>query len=64
MNGRLAVLIAGIFIAATLAGCGGKPKAKGQITIGVSYQDLSNQFVIRLQNAIRAEAEKLNVKLI
>ncbi len=61
---RLAALLAGIFLATTLAGCSGKPTAKGQITIGVSYQDLSNQFVIRLQNAIRAEAKKLNINLI
>lgn len=55
-----------ILLAVAVTGC--KPKQTGQtghqLTIGVSYQDLQNEFVIRLQSAIRAEAKKLHVKLI
>ncbi len=57
-------LLPGVVLMTTLWGCGGKSSNKNQITIGVSYQDLANEYVIRLQNAIRAEAKKLNVKLI
>lgn len=39
------------------------PAAK-QITIGISYQNLQNEFIINIQDAVRAEAKKLNVKLI
>lgn len=58
-------LIAVLLVAVVFTGC--KPKSatqSGQITIGVSYQDLQNEFVIRLQDAIRAEAKKLNVNLV
>jgi inositol transport system substrate-binding protein len=44
--------------------CGHKEKSKNEITIGVSYQDLQNEFVIRLQDAIRKEAKALNINLI
>jgi inositol transport system substrate-binding protein len=58
------MLFMGILLFIVFAGCGKKSKAQNQITIGVSYQDLQNEFVIRLQDAIRAEAKKLNIKLI
>ena len=55
-----------LLLAMAFAGC--KPKHEAhtgqQVSIGVSYQNLQNEFVIRLQNAIRAEAKKLNVKLV
>ena len=35
-----------------------------QITIGISYQNLQNEFIINIQDAVQAEAKKLNVKLI
>ena len=65
-------LVAALF-AAAVSGCnqkqsgqsqqnsGGQPK---QITIGITYQDLQNEFIINLQDAVRAEAKKLNVNLI
>lgn len=57
-----------IFICITavvgLSGCNRSSNYPHQITIGVSYQDLQNEFVIRLQDAIREEAKKLNIKLV
>lgn len=47
-----------------LYSCNRKANSKRQITIGVSYQDLQNEFVVKIQRAIRAEAKKLNLKLI
>jgi inositol transport system substrate-binding protein len=38
--------------------------APKQITIGISYQNLQNEFIINIQDAVRAEAKKLNVNLI
>ena len=62
-------LLAAIYIAA-LSGCGQKTEtvstapAPKQITIGISYQNLQNEFIINIQDAVRAEAKKLNVNLI
>ena len=38
--------------------------APHQITIGITYQNLQNEFIINIQDAVRAEAKKLNVNLI
>ena len=43
------------------AGSQNPPK---QLTIGISYQNLQNEFIINIQDAVQAEAKKLNVKLI
>ncbi|HEY1790348.1 MAG TPA: sugar ABC transporter substrate-binding protein [Verrucomicrobiae bacterium] len=68
-------LMAGL-LAAVVCGCGQKtgttppppntstPQAPKQITIGITYQDLQDEFIINLQDAVRAEAKKLNVNLI
>ncbi len=61
---RLNLLLAVIFLSLTLLGCNRNLNSPHQITIGVSYQDLQNEFVIRLQDAIREEAKKLNIKLV
>ncbi|MDE3066680.1 MAG: substrate-binding domain-containing protein [Verrucomicrobiota bacterium] len=55
-----------LLLAVAFTGCKPKePAATGHpVTIGVSYQDLQNEFVIRLQDAIRAEAKRLNVALV
>jgi inositol transport system substrate-binding protein len=58
-----------MLLALALAGCGQKPEqnaapAKHRITIGVSYQNLQNEFIINIQDAIRAEAKKLDVDLV
>lgn len=41
-----------------------QPSQPKQITIGISYQNLQNEFIINIQDAVRAEAKKLNVNLI
>lgn len=51
------------------AGCGQKPDqntpaAPHRITIGISYQNLQNEFIINIQDAVRAEAKKLDVDLV
>lgn len=46
-----------------LAGCR-PPKKKDHLVIGVSYENLQNEFVINIQDAIRSQAKKMNVELI
>lgn len=46
-----------------ISGCYNKPK-KGQVVIGVSYQNLQNEFIINIQDAIRLEAKRNGVELI
>jgi inositol transport system substrate-binding protein len=55
-----------VLLALGLTGCGQKPAAPAQprITIGISYQNLQNEFIINIQDAIRAEAGKSRVDLI
>jgi inositol transport system substrate-binding protein len=53
-----AVLLLGV------AGCQRNAASPHQIVIGVSYQNLQNEYIINLQHAIRAEAKKLHVKLV
>jgi inositol transport system substrate-binding protein len=58
-----------VLLMAAFAGCNQKQdqptgKAKPRITIGVSYQNLQNEFIINIQEAIRAEAKKLDVDLV
>ena len=48
---------------------GGRQKLLAQpqphrITIGISYQNLQNEFIINIQDAVRAEAKKQNVELV
>ena len=53
---------------AAVAGCNQKPGAENQphrITIiGISYQNLQNEFIINIQDAVRAEAKKMDVDLV
>lgn len=44
--------------------CNGRNNAPKSITIGISYQNLQNEFVINIQDAIRNKANELNIKLI
>jgi inositol transport system substrate-binding protein len=58
-----------VLLAMAFTGCGQKPDqnaipAKHRITLGVSYQNLQNEFVINIQDALRAEAKKLDVDLV
>lgn len=47
-----------------ILGCNRNPGIRYDYTIGVTYQNLQNEFVINLQDAIRQKAKELNVKLI
>ena len=53
---------------AAVTGCGQKEKSPAQnpsrLTIGISYQNLQNEFIINIQDAVRAEAKKLDVDLV
>jgi len=67
---QLVLAIIGLLLA--LTGCGQKPDqnqntgapAKHRVTVGISYQNLQNEFIINIQDAVRAEAKKLDVDLI
>ncbi|HEV2453257.1 MAG TPA: sugar ABC transporter substrate-binding protein [Verrucomicrobiae bacterium] len=69
LNGISQCLLAALFVTA-LCGCNRKDQevssapARKQITIGITYQNLQNEFIINIQDAVRAEAKKLNVNLI
>ncbi|WP_027091527.1 sugar ABC transporter substrate-binding protein [Cohnella thermotolerans] len=43
---------------------GGSGSSDDQITIGVSYQNLQNEFIINIQDALQAKAKELGIKLI
>jgi inositol transport system substrate-binding protein len=51
---------------AALTGCTQKegPPAQHRITIGITYQNLQNEFIIDIQDAVRAEAKKVDVDLV
>lgn len=68
-------LLIPVLLAAVATGCNQKqsapaqnqsnqPSQQKQITIGISYQNLQNEFIINIQDAVRAEAKKQNVNLI
>lgn len=54
------------FSGCSKSGPGSSPAAAGAhpLVIGVSYQNLQNEFVINMQDAIRARAKELGVELI
>jgi inositol transport system substrate-binding protein len=58
--------IVAVLLALTLTGCNQNQKSETthKITIGISYQNLQNEFIINIQDAVRAEAQKLDVTLI
>jgi inositol transport system substrate-binding protein len=56
-----------VLLAAAASGCNQKQNsapAEHQTTIGITYQNLQNEFIINIQDAVRAEAKKQNVNLI
>ena len=57
---------AAVLLALALTGCNQSQKSETahKITIGISYQNLQNEFIINIQDAVRAEAEKMGVNLI
>jgi inositol transport system substrate-binding protein len=71
MRRRIPQIFAALVILLTVASAGCNQKqdqttaqAKPRITIGVSYQNLQNEFVINIQEAIRAQAKKLDVDIV
>lgn len=57
------VLIA-TFAIVILLSCNRSNNTKHRITIGISYQNLQNEFIINIQDAVRAKAKELNIELI
>jgi inositol transport system substrate-binding protein len=60
-----------VLVATAVSGCNQKQNAdqnaapaQHQLTIGITYQNLQNEFIINIQDAVRAEAKKQNVNLI
>ena len=47
-----------------LISCNTRKSKKYTYTIGISYQNLQNEFILNIQNAVREKAKELNVKLI
>lgn len=45
-------------------GCDRRADTANQITVGVSYQNFSNEFLIKMQDAIRARSKQFNIHLI
>ncbi|GAA4308417.1 substrate-binding domain-containing protein [Compostibacter hankyongensis] len=61
---RYSVVTGIVSLLISFSGCNLRDKGPHQLVIGVSYQDLQNEFIIRLQDAIRAEAKRSHVKLV
>jgi inositol transport system substrate-binding protein len=53
-----------LFLFLIMAGCNRHNQSGYKYTIGISYQNLQNEFVLNIQDAVRARARELNVKLI
>ncbi|MEI6196742.1 MAG: substrate-binding domain-containing protein, partial [Verrucomicrobiota bacterium] len=57
-----------LLVAATLCGCGQQkppaPNGEKPIVIGVTLLNLSNEFIVTLNQAMAAKAKELGVKLI
>lgn len=52
-----------VFLFGLIVSCYNK-KGKNNIIVGVSYQNLQNEFIINIQDAIRKKAKELNIDLI
>jgi inositol transport system substrate-binding protein len=61
-------LVTLLLLAVAAAGCnqkqGGDAQQSHRLTVGISYQNLQNEFIINIQDAVRAEAKKLDVDLV
>ncbi len=58
---------AGVLAAMLLASCGShgpEPGASGQVTIGVSLMNLSNEFIVMLNRTLETKSRNLGVRLI
>src|SRR3989339_691156 len=63
MNKLTSSIFFQILVLLTL-GCNRKPAIQNKFTIGVTYQNLQNEFVINIQDALRERAKELNIKLV
>jgi len=63
MNRKATYILFGI-IALLAMSCNRQPAIQYKYTIGVTYQNLQNEFVINIQDAMRKRAKELNIKLI
>lgn len=63
---RTASVLAGVFVLIVFQGCGRKEdvSSKAPLKIGVSYQNLQNEFIINIQDALQMRAKELGVTLI
>jgi inositol transport system substrate-binding protein len=61
MRIRLNVFLAFVMI---LFSCKNGKQEQTRFTVGITYQNLQNEFVINIQDAVRAKAKELNVRLI
>lgn len=52
-----------VFILCVFAGCSNR-NVKHKITVGITYQNLQNEFIINIQDAVREKAKKLDIELI
>jgi len=59
----MAAFITTMFLFSLITGCENNNRSS-EIIIGVAYQNLQNEFIINIQDAIRAKAKELNVKII
>lgn len=64
LSGKILFFFAVVVSLLIFSGCHRNKKAKNQITIGVSYQNFSNEFLIKMQAAIRAKAKQFQIELI
>lgn len=53
-----------ILVAVLLTQCNQRNSKEYSYSIGISYQNLQNEFILNIQDAVRHRAEELNVKLI
>ena len=52
-----------VFMLCAFAGCSNR-NVKHKITVGITYQNLQNEFIINIQDAVREKAKKLDIELI
>jgi len=52
-----------VFLFYAFAGCSNR-SVKHRISVGITYQNLQNEFIINIQDAVRERAKKLDIELI
>ncbi len=64
MSKRFFVVAAALAALAFMAGRGVQAADDGKITIGITYQNLTNEFILHIADAVEAKAKELGVELI